>query len=443
MRWFSGVLLWIVLAGVAPEGFAQSSEINRAETLIREGKAEAAWRLLSPLERQHAGQPEFDFALAVAARESGRPNLATFALERVLVMAPGNLVARLELARALLALRDFERAERELELILNRDPPSAIRAQAARYRETIPHAATIAEEGGLSGYVEAALGHDSNATIATAQGSIFIPSLGTELALQRGFVREPDNFAALGAGLEYVRALAGGWSVLTGADLHLRRYAEVDISDSRTLDLHAGLRQRLGARDSLQYTLRHNDFELDHAGYRRMQSATAEWSRLFGERARLALSAQGYRLRYPQQDTRASSSDVLALSANGAYVVDAASRTIALGGLFAGFDNAVAGRADGDRRIWGASGGLQRRLAQRVDGYASVALLRSEYRQENADFGVTRRDRQLDLALGLSWKLAEGWSLRPQVVRTRNRSNIELNDYGRTQAEIALRRSWD
>jgi hypothetical protein len=139
----------------------------------------------------------------------------------------------------------------------------------------------------------------------------------------------------------------------------------------------------------------------------------------------------------------ASSSDMVVLCASGAYVLDASTRTIAIGALLVGTDDAVAGRADGDRRMYGVRMALQRRLAEGVDGYASSAWLDSDYRRQNQDFGITRRDHQLDLALGLSWQMAEAWFLQPQIARTRNRSNIEINDYRRTQTWLTLRREWD
>jgi hypothetical protein len=444
VRWISAALLTVALAGASAAVGAQPPELERAQALIREGQAEEAWRLLSPLEKQYAGQPDFDLALAMAATDSGRPNLATFALERVVVMQPGNVAARLELVRAFYALRDYERAERELQFILDADPPPEIRALAAQYRQKMrdrPAAALLV--AGWSGYAEAGIGHDSNANAATAQGSIFVPSLGSELLVDPTFLRERDSFAALGAGLEYAHPLSGSLAASLGAELQLRSYAELDRVDSRAADLRLGLHQRLDARDTVQYSLRHNDYELDHASYRRMQSAAVEWRRLFGDRARLGIGAQGYRIRYRQADVAASGSDIAALAATTAYVFDPASRTVGLAGIYLGLDNAVAGRADGDRRIYGATAGLRRNLAPGIEGYANLAFLYSRYQDTNPDFGIRRRDRQVDLSLGASWQLADGWFLRPQISRTRNASNIAVHDYGRTEASLALRREWD
>jgi hypothetical protein len=440
---FAAAVLSFVLVGMAPAASGQALELEQAQALLEEGKAEEAWQLLAPLERQYAGQPEFDLKLAAVATASGRPNLATFALERVVVTQPGNAMARLELARAFFALRDYERAERELRFIMEGDPPPAIRAMVAHYRESVRDAASAAAapRTGWSAYAQAGVGSDSNANVASASGSIFVPSLGAELILDRAFLRDRDNYSALGLGLEYAQTLAGGLAAVAGGDIDFRSYDDLDAFDARTVDLHLGLHQRLDAQDSVQYRLRHNDFELDHRSYRRMQSASAEWSRLFGQRARLAVGAQGYRMRY-LREFPASSSDLVALVASGTYALDAATGMIGHAGLIAGYDNAQ-GRADGDRRVLGVSSVLQRRFAGVLEGYAGIALLNSEYRQQNPDFAITRSDRQIDLSAGLSWELADGWLLRPQLTRTRNRSNVPVHDYGRTEASLMLRREWN
>src|SRR5688572_20406570 len=130
MRWIPSVLLCIVLGAHAGTGLSQALDnpvLGKAEALLRAGKAGDAWQLLSPLEAQHAGQPDFDYLLGIAALESARPNRATFILERVITVNPGHLAARLEMARAYFALGDFERAEREFNLILKASPPAETR----------------------------------------------------------------------------------------------------------------------------------------------------------------------------------------------------------------------------------------------------------------------------------------------------------------------------
>ena len=198
----------------------------------------------------------------------------------------------------------------------------------------------------------------------------------------------------------------------------------------------------MAERDSLRVAAAHNVYELGYAPYRRMQSAAAEWSRAFGLRARILGFVQAQRIRYVGEDVASSSSDLLAIGLGGGRVLDRAARTFAFGRAYIGNDNAVAGRADGDRHIRGAIATLQRSLTSRADAYVSYSLLGSHYRDENAVFGVKRRDLNDEFALGAQWRFADGWILRPQVVRIHNRSNIALNDYKRTELSLTLRRVW-
>ena len=445
MRSIAAAVLCLSLVLRTGASLAQELDLpvlGQAEALVRAGQPEQAWQLLAPLERRYAGRQDFDYLLGVAALESGRPNRATFVLERVIALNPQHLAARLEMARAYFALRDFERAKREFNSILNSGPPpdidSVSRLYLARMREAAQPAAA-----GLSGYAEVTLGHDTNVNAAVAQSSVFVPGLGTEFFPDPMSQRRPDDFLALGAGLEYARALRGDLGLVAGADVRQRWHSSVDLFDTRAAELQAGLLHRLDERSALQYSARYSHYDLDNAPYRETQSLGAQWSRRLSLRTRIAVAAEGHRIRYRSGAVKASSSDLLAASVGVTHVLQPATLTTADGSLYFGNDQAVAGRVDGDRRIRGASLGLQRRFFQRVDGYVRFSLLESGYETQNPDFGVTRRDRQRDAALGMSWEFADRWLLRPQIARTVNHSNLPLNEYRRTESSITLRRVWD
>jgi len=213
--------------------------------------------------------------------------------------------------------------------------------------------------------------------------------------------------------------------------------------DTRGAELRAGLVHRLDERGELQYSARYSQYDLDNARYRETQSLGAQWSRRFGERTRVAVAGEGHRIRYRAEAVKANSSDLLAASIGLSHVMQPATLATADGSIYFGHDKAVAGRADGDRAILGASLGLQRRFLGRFDGYVRLSLFDSGYDRQNPDFGVTRRDRQRDAVLGMSWELADGWLLRPQIAHTVNRSNVPLDGYRRTETSITLRRVWD
>ena len=49
---------------------------------------------------------------------------------------------------------------------------------------------------------------------------------------------------------------------------------------------------------------------------------------------------------------------------------------------------------------------------------------------------------QHDAAIGVSWQIAKLWSVRPQIVRTRNSSNLPLNEYRRSETSLSLMRAF-
>ena len=445
MRWIAAVMLCLALAARLAPALAQELDpavLRQAEDLVRSGEAEKAWALLAPLERQYAGRPDFDYLLGVAALESGRPNRATFVFERVLTVNPGHLAARLEMARAHFALHDFERAEREFETVLAAAPPPEIatmsRLYLSRMREAQPARGAV-----VSGYAELTVGHDSNVSAAAALSSVFVPGLGNELALDPSLQAKPDNFSGLGAGLEYTRALSANVGVTASADVRQRWYVHADTFDSRAAEVQAALAHRLDERSLLQYSARFSDYDLDNASYRDTASLIAQWNRRLDLRTRIQLGGEAHRIRYRTEQTQSSSSDLYAATAGVTYLLQPATLTAATGSLYFGNDRAVAGRTDGDRRLLGATVGLQRRLVERAEIYVRLSILDSDYEMPNADFGVTRRDRQYDAILGAGWEFANGWVLRPQLLHTTHRSNIPLNEYKRTETSLTLRRVWD
>ena len=447
MRRLRRCLSLLVAALVATSGLAADPPGNprrlddlltSAASLLREGKAEQAWQLLSPHEPEFAGRQDFDYRLAVAALESGRENLATFILERVLAVNPGHAGARLELARALFALRDFERAEREFDAVLKADPPPAIRETVRRYQVSMRRG-DEASETPLRGYAEVSAGRDSNVNAASSQGSVFVPGLGTDFVPTSQ--RQRDSFAVLGAGLEAARSLDAGKSLSGAADVRLRKHADVSEFDSQVLDLQGGLRLPLGERDSLRLGLHLHEYRQDEASYRRMQSASGQWSRPLAGASRVSAFGQASRIRYLRDDVRTSSSNLFVLGIGGAHALRAGTLS---GSVHAGFDKAVADREDGDRVLGGATIAWQeRRLLPAAEAFAAASFLRSDYRQENPSFATLRRDRQSEVVVGLSWRAARGWMVRPQIAYTDNRSNLELNAYHRAEVSISLRRSWE
>ena len=104
---------------VSPVLCAQSTpDLTKAGALIKAGKAAEALKLLAPHEDAQAGNTAFDYLHGVAALEAGDAARATVALERVLIVDPNHMGARVDLGRAYLALGDTARARNEFNIAL-------------------------------------------------------------------------------------------------------------------------------------------------------------------------------------------------------------------------------------------------------------------------------------------------------------------------------------
>lgn len=97
--------------------------LRDADALLNARKPADAYNLLEPLDFEYSGNVRFDYLLGIAALDSGHPDKATLALERVLSVDPNFAGARLDMARAYFQLGDLPRAKTELEAVMKQDPP--------------------------------------------------------------------------------------------------------------------------------------------------------------------------------------------------------------------------------------------------------------------------------------------------------------------------------
>lgn len=420
-------------------------DLARAERLLGTGDANGAWQLLSPHELALAGDEAYDYLLGVAALETGRADLATLILERVLAVNPNHAAARLDMGRAYFALGDFERARTEFDAVMRFDPPVQARATVERYRAAMADRTALIGPGAaglaLTGYVEAILGRDSNVNASTSQGSVYIPIFGVNFTLGTTSVQTKDRFASLGGGGEALYRFEGGLGAFAGVDARVRDHPKADAYDYASADYRVGL-QYQGARDLVRGTVSRGDYRLDGAAYRRIDGFGLEWRRMLDPLTQLSAFGQESRIRYLASSAQSYSSNLRLWGATVARTLDEGSRTVAFAGFYRGSDVATDGRTDGDRRLHAVRAGAQRGLADRLDAFVSAALQKSTYDRQNALFSQLRIDHQLDLSAGLNWQWDADWLVRPQVNYTRADSNIPLNDYRRTEAYVTLRRDW-
>src|SRR3989338_2234013 len=436
--------------------------LRDAEALIKSGKPGDAYNLLEPLEFEHAGEVRFDYLIGIAALDSGKPDKATLAFERVLAVDPDSAAARLDMARAYYQLRDFPRAETEFTAALKQNPSEATRTNIQKYLDAIA-AQKDGKRTRFSGYVELGVGRDSNVNNSTDQSQILffdntIPTWATA-TLDPANVKTSDNYYAAAAGGEIKHSLNAHWGLYAGADLRKHANRTHTPFDSVNPDVRAGVvyeaqatRLRVGAVGG-QYDL---------GGARNSDTAgiKAELRHVFSPINQLNAFAQSVQYRYVDPFMKPNDIDQQAAGIGWLHVLADGKSTLS-GSVHYGAEKDVSpiievnippfglitanpsgGRNDGGKRFGGLRIGGQTSFVERTTLFASAGMQTGVYDKVNYLFLRQRKDRLYDLKLGANWHWSKLWTLRPQLNYSRNDSNIAIYGYDRMDVSLNFRRDF-
>ncbi|HEY5994663.1 MAG TPA: tetratricopeptide repeat protein [Gallionellaceae bacterium] len=455
---FSG---WFALMGTgyAQQAGGSSAEgaqayvkvLHDADELMKAGKPADAYALLEPLEFEHAGEERFDYLLGVAALDSGKPDKATLAFERVLMVNPNSAGARLELARAYYQLGDTLRARTEFETVLKQNPSPAARATIQKYLDAI-----AAQEPGrthLAGYIEGTLGRDSNVNNATAQSqvSVNIPGVGMSLvALNPTSMKMADNYYGLAAGGEAVHGLNQNWGVYAGADLRQRTYASQKNFDSLGAEARAGAIYGAEA-NRMRFGVLGGTYTLGPTRNRNSAGFNADWGHAFSPGNQVNLFGQYLQYRFADIAMQVNDFNQQVVGAGWVHVL-ADGKSMLSGSVYGGREQDTSsiittatpsgGRTDGAKRFGGLRIGGQTNWGEQTLLFANAGWQSGSYSRTNPFFLVQRSDKFQDLTLGANWHWDALWSVRPQLSYARNQSNIAIYSYNRADVSVTLRRDF-
>jgi outer membrane protein len=415
-------------------GAAADAVTDRAKQLLNRHDAEAAYKLLLPLEPERAGDPEFDYLLGVAALDAGDRERAVFALERVLAVQPDNLQARAEIARAYLAGGERAAAKREFEAVRARQVPPEVRATIDRFLSAI----AAAEHTRVDSYLELAFGYDTNVNSATGSSTIAIPSLGNSaFALSPSLTVTDDRFLSLSAGTTFTRKLNLAWSLVGGGSGNLRQNFRQSTFDTDSFDGNLGLRYARGL-EAITVGAQGQRFAVDSDRYRTTGGVIGQWQHSFDERTQATVFGQYASLHYPTQVVRNAHRGIIGVAYAKAFTGEYAPAVFV--SLYGGEEQQVDDAFPhlGHKPV-GARLGGQWRLGGGLSAFGSVAYERRKYGGSEPLFLVTREDKQTDVNLGLSYLWRSATTLLLQASHTSNSSNVVLNDFDRTVVSVSAR----
>lgn len=415
-------------------------ELEQAQALMRAGNPAGAYALLEPLEDKFSGDPTFDYVLGIAALDSGKPDKATLAFERVLAVDPAFAGARLDMARAYFQLGDLSRAKNEFLSVLEQNPPAQAKEVIQKYLAVI-ESREKATKTLVTGYMEGTIGRDSNVNNSSAQTQVSVPALGNLVfTLDPTNVQRADQYGMVTGGADIAHEVNPGVAVFGGGSGRLRVNKDADRFDNHSAEAHGGV---VLAMDRLMFrgTLNAERYYLDHVRNRTTTGANGDLRFTINPANFVNGFVQHSRFRFDVPALTVNDFDMTLMGVGYVRLFHDGKSAINFT-LFNGYESEVNTRADGNKTMIGFRVGGSLNLRGNLDAYASGGKQRGLYDRQNAAFLDTRHDNQTDVAAGLVWRIDNAWSLRPQVLYTRNDTNIPIYGFKRTDYSVTLRRDF-
>ena len=427
--------------------------IREADGMMKSGKSADAYNLLEPKEGDYSGDVGFDYLLGIAALDSGKPDRATIAFERVLIVNPNFSGARLDLARAFFAMGSDDLAKNEFETVLIQSPPEQVKVVVQKYLEVIEERRN-AKIQQVNAYLEASVGNDSNITAATPDftggvlGAFSIPgAIATGSA-----VHYSAMYSGLSGGVDFTRLVSeqNGVKLFAGADVRQRTYARIAAMNNLNLDLRAGFSMAKGDDNYRLYgsfgQFRQRGFGTN--GNRDTAGLGAEWKRSFGDRDQMIWSANYSQPRNqmsPGQDTNQT-----LLSASWLHIFEGKSVPLIFANLNRSKDKALqplsVGGANVDRTGTGALAHFQFTPLDNTEFFLSAGwTVRHDDSPGARSSGLVdfyTRDVTRNVSTGVIARPWMKWTVKGMVTLTNNDSNLSLYQYKRTDSSVSVRRDF-
>ena len=420
------------------------SVVDRAKTLLREGKPAEAFELLDAAADQ-LNDAESAYLHGIAALDSGKAGLAIISFERALAYDPGFAPARAELVRALVATGETDQARIELARLAGVEVPPEIRQKLGVLDKELASALDAAHRRtrGISSYIEADGGYDSNVNTGAGSRTFAIPLFGGATAtLNPIFQKHGSTFGTLGGGAIAYNEIQPGLRLFAGVDAKARyAFKELEGSNYQTVywSGSAGARwQKDGHTVSGALTVLEN--RVGSVLFDKQFGLYGQWQKQVNANNEVGVFGQWLDQKHPIQRSLDTQMTLLGLSwrhaldGNGLPVITAS-------GYFGDDREQGADKAVG-RRILGARATFERQLDFGAKLVVTGAHQRSEYGGQNIFFNVIREDKRTDLSLALVFSPAKDITLTPQYMYTQNRSNIPVVDFSRHQLFVNLRRDF-
>jgi len=419
-----------------------NAQFAEGEKARASGELQKAYDIFSKLVREQPNSEKINFAYGVVCMSVNEFTRAQFAFERIVEsINPNNDRARLELANAYLAAKQYDAAKREFTTVLAHNP------DRPNVRKNIEDGLNLIRQARktwfLNGRIDAGYTDDSNVNVGPDSRTIGIDpiifgssriatlTVGEEsLPLEaQGYFMSVAVFGACDAGEN------GGWmTTMDGA--YYGNWFNANLSSNESSFYQAVV----GMRDTEEknmvkfpvrfaHVIRGQDALLDMYGF------TPSYQCVYGQKADFLLLSTDATIEYrdwTEIDDR--DSVYFSVSERIQHVFGAQKNNVGcMASIF--HDHTEAAEYQNTGGALGVDGGL--RLSGNLMLYGRARYTHSEYAAKETLAPEKRRDDQFDLAGGLNLMITAECGLDANFAWTDNISTFDLYQYNRNVTTIS------
>ena len=410
--------------------------ISQMNEMIAQGQYAQAYTLGQASLFDLEGDPEFDFLYGLAALESGRPDEAVFAFERIAYIYPDQQRVKLELARAYFTSNNLTAARTLFNEVLASDPGPNVSANIQAFLDLIEQREN-AVSSTFTWYVNSNIGSDSNINSATELGVIDTPIGDVELSPSGQSI--DDNFMDLGAGFNYNYPFNKNGAAFVRGNFNQHNNFSTSEFDIDVLSAETGyalIREnvRLSMYGRFQRVdLNDDEFQSSSSIMGTMQrNAGAGWSQ--------GVTAAYTAVRFdtgPNPDNNLRDVNQMLLSGN---IAKAAGRFLHNVSVYYGDEDAQrdAGKNNA-QTFYGIAFSEQIQFRPGHIPYVRISFHKSENKSVAPVFNIDREDDTFSTSFGWIWQFNRNLNITTDITYTENDSNIDLYSFDRFKYQTGLR----
>ncbi len=408
------------------------------EKLVKQQKYSLAYELATKIRSQNEGDPRFDYLYGLSALQSGHPNEAVFALDRVTVATPNVIRPRLELARAYLSLNNTFAAKKEFNDVLNLNPPPMVRKKVLSYLAELDKKSDKLTQRSVSkSLASLSFGYDDNINFGYDNSEIDLPDFGV-VSLDDSSVKQGSGFAEAKFQFKHRTLKNKVTNTFFTANATHRDYFKNSDFNLTDLDLRTGLTFN-HAKKQYQLVGRTRPILLDGKMYSNTIGIDVIARKSIGSSkiGSVKLSIEKY------DNKKVSLSDRSRAILSGRIDKQSGDTQHQLN-LYLGKE--WPDKSEGkqySRDISGVGYWAVKEWNKKNRSYLGLDYRHYKHQKAYAVYPDKRKDDRVTFKIGHEYRFNDELALITQVKHINNRSNLDLYDAKRNEVKVGIRYDWD